>query len=472
MTMSTDLLSSSADAVSTAAAVRAGDVSAADVVAAAIARIEEADHAYSFMVSERFERALEEAGEVDPRLPLAGVPVLTKDYLATVAGQPLTECSNFVPGWVPEEDCEYVARLKQAGAIVLGSVTTSEFAVLSCCEPHRYGVTVNPNAPDRTCGGSSGGSAVAVASGAVPVAHGSDVGGSIRMPAACCGVIGLKPTRGRNPLGPAFGDLCAGTWAEHVLSRSVRDSAAFLDATSGPAPGDPYQAPLPHRSFQEAAAQEPRRMRILVSPELPSGRALHPDSAAGLEKTAALLEELGHEVDEGNPEFDLAGAEPEFWTVVSAGLAARIAMWSERLGREPAEDDLEPMTWYMVERGRTCSGSELMAAITKVQLTSREIARFYETADVWLSPTVGIPPFPLGYLDAGPDLSIEEVVERDCVFGAFTWLSNITGQPALSYPAHRTEDGVPIGIQLTGRFGEDNSVLGLAAALERHRLGG
>lgn len=468
--MNRNAVSADLDAVATAQAVQSQALSARESVEAAISRIEQRDPELSFMVADRFEEALEEADSIDRTLPLAGVPILVKDYYATVAGMPLTECSSFIGDWIPERDSEYVARLKRAGVIVLGSVTSAEFAMCSACEPHRYGPTQNPRALGKTTGGSSGGSASAVASGAVPVAHGSDAGGSIRMPSSCCGVVGLKPTRGRNPLGPEHGDLDSGIFCEHVLSRSVRDSAVFLDATSGPAPGDPYQAPPPWRPFQEAASGEPPKMRIGISTELPNGAALHPDSAAAVEYTANLLSELGHELEEGNPSFDLSRSEDDFFTLFSAGFAARIDMWSERMGREPAGQDLEPFSWLILEHGRSLSAAELVSAITRLQQSSREIARFYEDFDVWLSPTLGVPPYPLGYLEPGDDLSIDQVWERDALFGAFTWPVNMTGQPALSYPAFSTKDGVPIGIQLTGRFGDEDSLLGLAGALER-RLG-
>lgn len=463
-----DPLSAEADALDVAAAVGAGRVGAREAAAAAIERIEASDPEFNFMVSERFEAALAEAEAVDPTLPLAGVPMLVKDFLATVEGLPLTECSSFIPGWVPERDSEYVARLKRAGAIVLGSATTSELAILSACEPARYGATRNPRAPGYTTGGSSGGSAAAVAAGAVPVAHGSDVGGSIRMPAACCGIVGLKPTRGRNPLGPEYGDLSGGAFAEHVLTRSVRDSAAFLDATCGPAPGDPYQAPPPRRPYLEAVANEPRPLRVGVAAALPDGRPLHPDTADAVERTATALRELGHETVEGAPRFDLTVAGDDFFTLFSAALAARVAMWSERLGREPAEGDLEPYSWHLLRRGRACTGSMAMTAITRLQRASREVAAYYETVDLWLSPTLGIPPFPLGYMEAGDDVSVEEVLERDVDLTAFTWIANMTGQPAISCPAHETPAGLPIGIQLTGRFGDEDSLLAVAASLERH----
>jgi amidase len=462
-----DPLSGDADALTIAAAVRAGAVSARDVVAAAVTRAEATDAELNYLVAERFEQALDEADRVDRAAPLAGVPVLMKDFLATVAGLPLTEGTMFVEGWVPPRDSEYVARLRRAGVIVLGSATTAELAVLSSCETARHGVTRNPVAPECTTGGSSGGSAAAVAAGAVPVAHGSDAGGSIRMPAACCGLVGLKPTRGRNPLGPVHGDLSAGTWTEHVIARTARDSAAFLDATSGPAPGDPYAAPAPRGAFLDAATREPRPLRVAVASALPSGRALHPQSARAVALTAARLEALGHEVEEGAPRFDLAAAEEDFFTLFAAGLASRLDLWADRLGRAAGAEDVDPYTWHLAERGRATAAPDLLSAIDRLQGHARSIAAFFETADVWLTPTLGIPPFPLGWLSVGPEVGVEELLARDALFTAFTWPFNMTGQPAVSCPAHVAPDGTPIGVQFAARFGDEETLLEIAAELER-----
>lgn len=456
------------DAIDTAHAVRAGAVSATEAVEAAIRRVEDGDRRLSYLVSERFEAAVAEAEVVDDALPLAGVPILSKDFFTNVAGLALTEGSAFIPGWVPGEDSEYVRRLKRAGAIILGSTTAPEFALHSSCEPRRYGPTLNPVAPGLTTGGSSGGSAAAVASGGVPVALGSDVGGSIRMPAACCGLIGLKPTRGRNPLGPDHGDLEGGCFAEHVLSRSVRDSAAFLAATCGAAAGDPYQAPESPVPFMDAVTRAPGKLRIGVGLELPDGRPLDADSLAAMTRATGLLEELGHEVEVRRPTFDLPGTDAAYVGVFSAGLAARVAMWSRRLGRDPEPSELEPYTLHVLARGQHVTGPELVQMIQKMQRGAREIATLFDDIDVWVTPTLGFPPYPLGYLVPGPDLAVGDIWHRDGLFGAFCWLANITGQPALTYPVHRTEGGTPIGIQLTGRFGRDDVLFGLAAEFERH----
>lgn len=455
------------DAVAVAAAVRTGSVSAHEVVAAAIARVQVADRRYSFLVAERFDRALEEAMRVDLSAALAGVPILMKDYLATVSGMPQTEGSAFIRDWVADHDSNYVARLRRAGAIILGSVTTLEMALLSTCESSRYGKTRNPVSPTRTTGGSSGGSASAVASYAVPAAHGSDVGGSIRIPASCCGLIGLKPTRARNSLGPDHGDLGGGLWVEHMLTRTVRDSAAFLDATAGPASGDPYPAPPPGGGYLQSVNDPPRRLRVTVSINALNGQAPHPDCAAAVEHTAQLIADLGHDVEYAAPAFDVERAEDAFFTILCAGLAARVDLWSHRLGREPLEDELEPYTWGLLERGRSAWGRDVVASLDRMQHESRRIAAFYEGCDVWLTPTLGSPSVPLGYFDLRPGESVADILNRDADFTAYLWMANMTGQPAMSFPAFTGSDGAPIGVQLTARFGREDVLFNLAGALER-----
>jgi amidase len=460
-------LTGDADAAETATAVRSGFVTAREVVEAAIVRAEAANRRLSFLVTERFEQAAEEAASLGAAGPLAGVPVLTKDFLATVAGLPQTEGSSFIREWIADHDSEYVARLRRAGAIVIGTTTTSEMALLSTCETARFGVTHNPAAPGRTTGGSSGGSASAVAARVVPAAHGSDAGGSIRIPASCCGLIGLKPTRARNPLGPDHGDVAAGLWVEHVLTRSVRDSALFLDVTHGPALGDPYAAPAPRGLFRDAVSHAPSRQRVAVTVDTLDGRKSAPECIRAVERTAAALVDLGHDVVEGAPCVEVRQAEADFFLLLCAGLAARVEMWSRRLGRQPCGDDLEPYTWGLLEKGRAVSGVQLLDAIDRLQHCARDVARFYEKVDIWLTPTLGTPPVPLGYFEIGDDETPDDVLDRDARFTPFLWIANMTGQPALSYPAYRDADGVPIGVQLSARVGDEETLLAVAAQLEQ-----
>jgi amidase len=459
-------LSGAADAVEIAAAVGSGEVHPREVVAAAIARIEAADAELSFLVDECFARGLEEAESLDPAAPLAGVPVLVKDHFATVEGCRLTEGSAYLRDWVAPADSEYVARLRRAGAVVLGMVASPEFALLPTCEPRRYGITRNPRALDRTTGGSSGASASAVASGAVPAAHGNDVGGSVRIPSSCCGTFGLKPTRGRNPLGPLHGDVSLGMFTENAITRSARDSAAFLDATHGPAPGDPYAAPLPPGSFASALEGPGRPLRIAVSTVTPHGDPVAPECAAAVEKTVAALEGLGHELVEGAPSFEVLGTEEDYLDIVCAAIAASIDEWTIRLGRAPERDELEPYTWQFVERGRARSGAEILGAVTRVQRATRQIGAFFDDVDLWLTPTLATLPVPLGHFDMAAGEDWEKYLLRDMRFAPFAWIQNVTGQPGMSYPAHATEDGIPVGVHFGGRLGEEATLLGLAADLE------
>jgi amidase len=459
-------LSGQADAVAIAEAVQRGDVHPREVVSAAIGRVEAANSELSFLIDECFEQALESSETLDPSAPLAGVPVLIKDYFATAEGCRHSDGSAYLRDWTATEDSEYVARLRRAGAVILGVVSSPEFALLPTCEPRRYGVTRNPRALDRTTGGSSGASASAVAAGAVPAAHGNDVGGSVRIPASCCGVIGLKPTRARNPLGPTHGDVANGLFTEHAITRSARDSAAFLDATHGPAAGDPYSAPPPAAPFIEAVEGSSRSLRIAVSTETPHGDRTAPECVAAVEQTVAALERLGHDIVEGAPSFDVEGVEIDFLDVVCAGIAASVDEWTVRLGRAPEHDELEPYTWQFVNRGRAHSGAELLGAITRLQRGTRQIAAFYEDVDLWLTPTLATLPVPLGHFEMETGDDWEKILERDMRFAPFAWIQNVTGQPALSYPAYATDEGVPVGVHFGARFGEEETLLALASDLE------
>ena len=451
-----------------AALVRANEASAVELVEEAIERLEAVDPALNLVVTPRFELALDEARRGLPDGPLTGVPVLLKDFLAVTQGVRHTEGSDLLGDWRPDYDSEYVARLRRAGAVIVGIANAPEFALLGTTEPRRHGMTRNPWDLERSAGGSSGASAAAVASAAVPAAHGNDAGGSIRIPASCCGVFGLKPTRGRNSLAPDHGDLGGGIWAEHVLTRTVRDSAAFLDVTSGPVPGDPYFAAPPARPYREQLDDPPGRLRIALSTSSLHGTSVHPDCAAAAQDAAALCAELGHEVEDATPMLAIDELEEAFFELYVAGAARRLNYWAERLGRAVTPDEVEPLTWAIYEAGERLSASRLLAGIEVIQRESRRIAGFFTAYDLWLTPTLAQPPFPLGFFDP-PAVDPLTVLERDAEVFPFTWVANVTGQPAASLPLYWNDQGLPIGAHFMARFGDEALLFRLSAQLERAR---
>ncbi len=456
------------DGLGQAELVRKGDVKPRELVAAAIARIERLDPALNAVVTPAFERALADAEHVPPEAPFTGVPFLVKDLVATCAGLRHTEGSAFLSDHIADRDSELVARLRRAGLCIAGVTNTAEFGNASTTEPRLFGPTRNPWRTDRTPGGSSGGSAAAVAAGMVPMAHGNDGGGSLRIPASCCGLFALKPTRARNPLGPAHGDLYSGLVAEHALTRSVRDSAALLDATAGPDAGDPYAAPPPTRPFLEEVGADPGRLRIAFSVAAPNGVVVHEECAAAVLEAARLCAELGHEVSEAAPAMDAGGLEDawfELWADGNAWLADR---WARRLGREPEADDFEPLTWALQELGRRRTAAQHLRAVEALQAEARAAASFFELYDAWLTPTLAQPPVPIGALEPRGEDPLSWI-ELDAGFAPFTAAANATGQPAMSVPLFWSEDGLPIGTHFVGRFGDEATLFRLAAQLEQAR---
>ncbi|HEY2161220.1 MAG TPA: amidase, partial [Solirubrobacteraceae bacterium] len=456
-----------ADAISQAALVRDGSVTAGELTEAAIDRVRRLDPALGFLVEPLFERALEAARSVDRGEvggPLAGAPMLLKDHLATIAGVRHTEGSAFLRDYVAAADSELVSRYRRAGLVIIGTASTPEFALMSTTEPRLHGPTRNPWDTARSPGGSSGASAAAVAAGVVPVAHGNDSGGSLRIPASCCGVFGLKPTRARNSLAP-YGDL-GGIWVEHVITRSVRDSAAVLDATCGPAGGDPYAAPPGAGPFRVRAEADPDPLRLAFTASPPGGYPVAGECIAAVEAAADLCAGLGHTVEETAPALDWATAEADFLTVFSASCAAWVDGWSRRLGREPGEDELEPYTVALAAAGRRASAPELLACIERLQEMARAVDRFFERYDVLLTPTLAEPAPPLGYFDPPPPPGDPlEALERDARFTPFTWVANATGQPAASLPMHWSAEGLPVGVMAAARVGGEGTLLALAAQL-------
>lgn len=457
------------DATAQAELVRRKEVKAIELVDAAIERIERLNPILNAVVTPMFDLARQAAAGRLPDGPFAGVPFLLKDFLAEYAGVRFTEGTAFLKEHVPDQDSEVVRRYKRAGLIVVGKTNTPELAIGPTTEPRLFGPTRNPWDTARTPGGSSGGSASAVAAGMVSMAHGNDAGGSIRIPASCCGVFGLKPTRARNSLGPHYGDVFSGLVAEHALTRSVRDSAALLDATSGSDLGDPYWVPPPERPFLEEVGANPGRLRIAFTDRTPLGTRPHPDCVEAVRDAAALCAELGHEVAEAAPAIDGELLWRGFTTVLSAGFAWGIEDWGRRTGRTPTAEFFEPFVWTFTRRGRELSAPEYLLLIQDLQRISRDVARFFRDYDIWLTPTLGEPPVPLGTFSfTGGDPF--EVRRRMATFSPFTYLANVTGQPAMSVPLFWNAEGLPVGTHFMGRFGAEATLFRLAAQLETVRL--
>jgi amidase len=460
------------DGLGLAALVAKGAVTPLELVDEAIARIEKHNPSLNAVIYKIYDQARANARSAAAGEPSSGafrgVPFLLKDILANYAGIPTTAGCRFMRGVPAAHDDTLVVRYKAAGLIVLGKTNAPECGILPTTESVLYGPCRNPWNQKYSTGGSSGGSAAAVAAGIVPLAHANDGGGSIRIPAACCGLVGLKPTRARNPMGPDIGDFASGLAVDHVVSRTVRDTAAALDCTHGPEPGDPYWAPPVTRPFAEEARTPPGRLRIAFSTHSPNGQPLHPECVAAVESTAKLLEDLGHVVEDATPEIDSGMLMSAFMTVFMSGHAWVIDAFALLTGRTPTEKDFEGFTWSIYQQGKQLTAPQYLLAVAMLQRISRQIARFHHTYDCWLTTTLGAPPIALGTLD---------VNERDLMKGfaplvdyvPFTPIENATGQPAISLPLHWTGDGLPVGVMFAGRFGDEATLLRLAGQLEHAR---
>ena len=458
------------DGVGLAKLVRDRELHPLEVVESAIRSIERTHGELNAVTAPMFDRALDAAKRVRPGAPLAGVPYLLKDLRAGYAGVPTSDGSALLTEAPRPFDSEIVARHKRAGLVCVGKANTPELGLTATTEPHAFGPTRNPWNPQLTPGGSSGGSAAAVAARLVPVAHASDGGGSIRIPAACCGLVGLKPTRGRNSLAPEAGDVMNGLVVEHALTLSVRDSAAMLDATAGPVPGDPYWAPSPERPFLQEVGRDPGSLRIAFSARSPLGTAVHADCGRAVDRTAELLEDLGHQVAEGEPDYDDRTFRQAFNILWFSNLAANLGWMGQRLGRELTERDCEPLTWRFAARGARCAAADYIAAVARIQRISRRVASFFESFDVWVTPTVAGPPPPLGFLHPGPgEADLRPFPRRVREFVPFTQLANATGQPAISLPLHWSAGRLPIGVHFTAGYGAESLLIRLAAQLEEAR---
>ncbi len=475
------------DAVGLAALVRRGEVQPRELVDAAIERIEARNPALNAVVHRRFERAREEAARPLPDAPLRGVPFLLKDLLGEMAGEPLTGGCRFLRNHRPSYDAEVVRRYRAAGVVILGRTNTPELGLVGTTEPLLHGPTRNPWDRERSAGGSSGGSAAAVAARMVPMAAGADGGGSIRIPAAACGVFGLKPTRGRTPLGPERGEDWNGLVAQHGLTRTVRDSALLLDVSHGAEAGDPYAAPAAPASYLALLDQPTPRLRIAVFDGSLFGRTIDPRCAAAVHAAAALLRELGHEVEEAAPRIDREALIHAYFTIVASNAAGILARAAAAAGREPERDELETVTWFLRRLGERLSAAELLAALEEAQRAGRLLAAFHQRYDVLVTSTLGTPPKRLGELGPTPAQrrilgTLSRLPLRPLLrwaIGAMgpealeplpnTQLFNLTGQPAASVPMGWTPEGLPLAVQLAGRCGEEGLLLQLAAQVETAR---
>jgi|SRR5579871_653208 len=453
------------DALGLAELVQHKEVQPAELVETAIARAEAVNPSLNFMVFADFERARAGANQSQGTGLFAGVPMFLKDILAFAQGMPTRQGSRFIPPGPWKQDSVLTARFRNAGLIPLGKTNVPEFGMVPTTESKLYGPAANPFDLARSTGGSSGGSAAAVASGVVPIAHANDGGGSIRIPASCCGLVGLKPTRGRVTVAPDLGDAVDGLAIDHVVTRSVRDSAAALDAIGGNVPGDPYWAPPAPRSWLAATNEPPKHLRIAFSSQRLDGSAMHPDCVAAVQHAARLCMELGHDVEESAQHFDLSIMVPSFMAVWSANLAAAVDAVASATGQTPAPELFEGLTWGMYEAGRRVGASDYLLAKDTLQRASREAARFHETHDLWLTPTLGTPPMKNGVFD---------VEERDIYKGflplfeyvPFTAFQNVTGQPAINLPLFWNGEGLPVGVQFAAPFGDEAMLFRLARQLE------
>ena len=466
------------DATAQAELVRSGAVSALELVDAAIARIESLDPQLNVMVTERFERARAEAAGDLPDGPFRGVPMLFKDLGCLMADDPTWYGTSFAKeaGWRAPSDSHLSRLFRAAGFVPLGRTNVPEFGTTVTTEPTANGPCRNPWETEHSTGGSSGGSAAAVAAGLVPLAHATDGGGSIRVPASECGLVGLKPSRGRVTKGPQTGESWAGATVDGVLTRTVRDTAAALDAIRTPMPGDPYTAPPPSRPYADEVGRDPGRLRIglLARSPRPDLLDFDADCTEAVTETGRLLTELGHDVDETHP---AALVDPElgahFVNTIAADMAwALDREWPDRLGRHIRDDELEPRNAVYRRMGRTLSASDYLATRDWLNGYTRRVSAWWAAPDeggagydLLVTPTMTKPPPLLGWLDADGDLA--ESGRRITALIPFTSPFNVTGQPAVSLPLHVTSAGLPVGVQLVAAYGREDLLIRIAAQLEQ-----
>ena len=453
------------DGLGLAELVRRRDARPAELLDAAVSRVEARNPELNAVVTRMYDQARAAIAEGLPAGPFTGVPYLLKDLGAHYTGAVTSFGSTLFKDFVVDHDSEITARLRRAGLVIFGKTNTPELGLAPSTEPRLFGPTRNPWSLGHSSGGSSGGSAAAVVAGMVPMAHATDGGGSIRIPASCCGLFGLKPTRARNPMGPDAGEGWGGASVGHAVTRTVRDSAALLDATSGPDVGDPYWAPPPVRPFLDEVGRDPGRLRIALTTRPWNGQPVDPECAEAATAAARLCEQLGHLVEEATPAVDAKLLGEASLIIVSANIRAALEARAVVLGRELAAGDVERLTWARAMNGHTARAADYARSIGVIHRTGGVVARFFTRYDILLSPTMCRPPYPLGVLDL-----MTENVERytQAILGAigFTSLFNSAGCPAMSVPLSWSRAGLPIGVQFAAPFGDEATLFRLGAQLE------
>jgi len=449
------------DAVGLAALIAKGEVTSSEVLETALARAEAVDgkiNAITFSMAE----AARAVARGTPAGPLGGVPFLLKELSAQAAGTPTSAGSRLFKDFKYAADNAIVEAYRRAGLVIFGKTNTPEFGLEPVTEPELFGPSRNPWNVDHTPGGSSGGSAAAVAAGVVPAAHASDGGGSIRIPASCCGLFGVKPSRGRVSLAPA-NEGWGGFSIQHAVTRSVRDSAVLLDAISTPQPGDPYWAPPPSRPFADEVGQSPGKLKIAFSLESIAGPGLDPQCAQAVREAARLCEDLGHHVEEVTLGWDYAPVQEAGGLIIAANITTLLDNEARRRGRPIAEDEVEDLTFGIYQRGQKISAVDYIKAIQTAHAFGRLAARAFLGFDLLLTSTMGTPPVPIGYLRDG-DLS--GYMRRLLTFMPNTQPFNVSGQPAMTVPLAQSQQGLPIGIQFVGQPAGEAVLFRLAGQLE------
>ena len=456
------------DALGLAELVRQRKVAPAELLEAAIERVEARNTTVNAVTMRLDDLARKTIAQGLPAGPFTGVPFLVKDLTASIAGVRMTRGSRFfVDTPPPAADSEHVARLKRAGLVIFGRTNTCELGLSLTCEPRLHGPTRNPWDRTRISGGSSGGAAAAVGARVVPIAHASDGFGSIRAPAACCGLVGLKPTRGRNTMAPYTGEGLGGCSTEHAVTLTVRDCAALLDATAGPGAGDPYVAPAPARPYLQEVGAPPGRLRVAWTATPPNGAPIDAEPLRVLRETVRLCGDLGHEVEEATPAIDGAAVVPTFLTLVAVNTVVNLASHPSA-GRSPRPDEVERVTHATGQKGERLSGADYVRATQAAHRLGRQMAAFHTRWDVLLTPGLATLPPKLGWIDMMLD-DVDEYWRRVFAFSPFTVCFNLTGQPAMTLPLGVSAEGLPLAVQCVARYGDEATLFRLAAQLEAAR---